>query len=220
MLAVTLAGFWPTFLARLVTTDFWHSLHGFTAIGWILGLAGQSWLMSRGRVRWHRRMAVVMLVLLVLLVTSALYVVGTMQHNPVFPPDVRTFFAFIDIPSTVLLVLLVGLGLANRRTPAAHKRYMAATALLGLPPALTRLYLNLFAPPLVPLVAFHLSLLTVHVIVVALIVNDLRSGERRLAYPMMLVFYLAIQVLIGPVSASGPWRALMAWYGGMPWFAP
>jgi len=72
-LAATLAGFWPSFFRHLGAADFWHSLHGITATLWIVGLATQSWLMSRGRVRWHRRVAWGVLLLLPILVISALY---------------------------------------------------------------------------------------------------------------------------------------------------
>ena len=217
-LAATLAGFWPSFFRHLGAADFWHSLHGITATLWIVGLATQSWLMSRGRVRWHRRVAWGVLLLLPILVISALYVVGVMQRNPAIPPFLHPFFAFIDLPSIAFLVVLVVLALRNVRVPAAHKRFMSATVMLGLPAALTRLYLTVF-PNVHPMLAFHGSLVTVEVILLVLIITDRRAGERRLAYPLSLAFFVAIQVLIGPVSSSGAWKAAMAWYGSLPVFS-
>ena len=113
---------------------------------------------------------------------------------------------------------LVVLALRNVRVPAAHKRFMSATVLLGLPAALTRLYLTVF-PNVHPMLAFYGSLVTVEVILLVLIITDRRAGERRLAYPLSLAFFVAIQLLIGPVSSSGAWKAAMAWYGSLPVFS-
>lgn len=113
---------------------------------------------------------------------SALYMVGIMQHNRQFPPFLPPFFAFIDLPSIVFLVVLVVLALRDVRTPAAHKRFTSATVLLGLPAALTRLYSLVLFPHLNPFIAFQGSLLTVEGILLALIVTDWRVGERQLAY--------------------------------------
>jgi hypothetical protein len=81
---------------------------------------------------------------------------------------------------------------------------MAATALVGLPPALARLYDNLgirfFGP-------IHTPLLTTNLVLLVLIVVDWRRGERRLAYPLLLVWNVGIQLFIAPLSATNPWLA-------------
>jgi hypothetical protein len=69
------------------------------------------------------------------------------------------------------------------------------------------------------MLAFHGSLVTVEVILLVLIITDRRAGERRLAYPLSLAFFVAIHVLIGPVSSSGAWKTAMAWYGSLPVFS-
>jgi hypothetical protein len=60
---------------------------------------------------------------------------------------------------------------------------------------------------------------TVEVILVALIVADHRAGERRLAYPLSLTFFVAVHALMLPVSASNAWVSLMSWYVKLPFFA-
>ena len=121
-LAVTIAGFWPSFFRRLGGGEFWHSLHGVTATLWIVALATQSWLMSRGHVRWHRRVAVGALVVLPLLITSALYMVAVMVRGSLtatapagsavassflLPLAASAFLAFIDLPTIAFVVVLV-----------------------------------------------------------------------------------------------------------------
>ena len=217
-LIAIVAGFWPSFFLPLGAGDVAHSLHGITATLWVVALIVQSALISRGLVTWHRRVARAALVVLAVLIPSALQMVAVMFRNPEMPPFLPPVLAFIDLPSVVFFVVLVALALRNTRTPAAHKRFMAATVLLGFPPALTRLYARLFAPTVDFMMALHLSFVTVEVILAALIVSDWRNGERRLAYPLSLAFFVAIHALMGPVAATSAWDTAMQWYATLPIF--
>ena len=217
-LAAIVAGFWPSFFRPLGTGDLSHSVHGVTATLWVLTLIVQSLLMSRGLVMWHRRVARAALILLPVLVLSALKMVAVMFANPEMPPFLPPLLAFIDLPSLVFLVVLVVLGLRNVRIPSAHKRFMASTVLLGLPPALTRLYARVFEPQVDFMQALHGSFITVEVVLLALILADRRAGERQLAYPMSLAFFVLVHVLMGPVGGSQAWQAAMSWYATLPVF--
>ncbi len=148
-------------------------------------------------------------------VTATLWVVAVMFANPNMPPFLPPLLAFIDLPSLAFMLLLVALALANVRTPAAHKRFMATTVLLAFPPALTRLYARVFEPTVDFMMALHGSFLTVEVVLVALILGDSRAGERRLAYPLSLTFFVCVHALMGPVAGSGWWGGLMGWHAGL-----
>jgi hypothetical protein len=216
VLAVTIAGFWSAFFRNPSESDFWHALHGTTATAWVVALALQSWLMSHGYVRWHRRVARGAIVVAPLLVVSALYMVRAMARNTTLPPFGPPQIVFVDLPLIAFFVVLVFLGLRNTRTPAAHQRFMSATVLLSFPATFTRLYARVLFPEMYPPVAFQASFVTAEVVLVALIVADWRAGERRLAYPLSLAVFVAIHVLMVPVSASGPWRAVTAWIASIP----
>jgi len=213
--AAIIAGFWPSFFQPLSGGSPAHTVHGVSATLWVLVLITQSWLMSRGMVWWHRRVAFFGLALLPVLVFSALLMVKAMLVNPQMPPFLPPLLSFIDLPSLVFLLVLVGMGLRNIRTPAAHKRFMAATILLSFPPALTRLYARVFAPHVDFMMALHGSFVTVEVILVALIASDWRAGERRAAYPLSLLFFSAVHLLMTPVAASDWWQAFLSWYGSI-----
>jgi len=218
-LLTIIGGFWPSFFKPLGAGDTPHSLHGITATLWVVALITQSLLISRGLVAWHRRVARGALLLLPIFVVSALQMVAVMFSNPEMPPFLPPLLAFIDLPTVVFLMVLVTLALRNVRTPAAHKRFMAATVLLGLPPALTRLYARLFAPAMDFMQALHASFVTVEVVLIALIVADRRAGESRLAYPLSLAFFGAVHVLMGPVANTVGWRTAMEWYARLPLFS-
>jgi hypothetical protein len=209
-LAAIVAGFWPSFFKPLGAGDVAHSLHGLTATLWVVTLAGQSWLMSRGLVRWHRRVAYITLVMLTVMVASALQMVAVMLANPEMPPSLATMLAFIDLPSVAFLLLLVTLALRNVRRPSAHKRFMAATVFIGFPPALARLYARVGAPGVDFMTALHASFVTVEAILVVLIAVDHRAGERRLAYPLSLAFFAVIHTLMIPVGASAAWASVLS----------
>ena len=215
-LAAIVAGFWPSFFRPLGAGDMGRTIHGTTATLWVVTLALQSWLVSRGLVVWHRRVARFAVVLLPVLCLSALYVVRVMLTSSAIPPFLRPLLAFIDLPSIAFLLLLFSLALINRRTPAAHKRFMAATVLLAFPPALTRLYQILFAPGIEIFTALHASFVTVEVILLALIFTDVRMGERRLAYPLSLGFFVTLHALMFPLSSAPWWTAFLGWYAGSP----
>ncbi len=214
-LAAIVAGFWPSFFRQLGAGDAGHTVHGITATLWVTLLIVQSWLMSRGLVIWHRRVSRLAFVVLPVLCVSALHMVAVMMTNPAMPPFLPPLLAFIDLPSVAFLIALVMLALWNVRTPTAHKRYMAATVLLGFPPALTRLYARVFEPRVDFMMALHGSFLTVELILIALIVSDLRAGERRLAYPLSLAFFATVHALMLPVAGSAGWQAFMRWYAGV-----
>lgn len=218
-LAVIVAGFWPSFFRPLGAGTVAHTVHGVTATLWVIALATQSWLVSRGLVMWHRRVAYAAIILLPILVGSALQMVAVMFANPWMPPLLPPLLAFIDLASLAFLILLVTLALRNRRTPPAHKRLMTATVLLAFPPALTRLYARLGAPQVDFVTALQGSFVTIELILVVLIVMDHRAGERRLAYPMSLVFFGAVHALMFPVATSAAWGELMAWYSELPLFS-
>lgn len=212
-LAAIVAGFWPSFFRPMGAGDLGHTIHGISATLWLVTLISQSWMMSRGMVQWHRRIGrTAVFVLLPVLCVSALWMVAAMTANPDMPPFLPPMLAFIDLPSIAFLIVLVALALRNVRTPMAHMRFMSATALLAFPPALTRLYARVFAPDVGFMMALHGSFLTVEVILLTLIVSDWRRGERHLAYPLSLGFFILVHLLMGPVSSMAGWQSFLASY--------
>jgi hypothetical protein len=207
---VIVAGFWPTFFQPMGSGTTMKNLHGVTSSLWYFGLMAQSWLMSRGLVAWHRRTAIGMIVLLPILAVSALSNTSTMLTTSLIPPEGRPFVAFADFQLVAQLFVFVGLGLKNRRTPSAHKRYMAATALVGFGPALARLYGRLHLAVGGPI---NGPMMTQNLILLTMIISDWRNGEgRRRAYPLMIVWNLAIQALIVPLATTAAWLAFCRWF--------
>lgn len=220
LFAVILAGFWPTFVRPMGAGGSpWRDVHGVTASLWFVGLIAQSWLMSRGHVLWHRRVARAMvLAVLPMLCLSAVVAIWLLLSGPVrggpgaIPARLRPQVALSDFVLIAELIALVALGLRNRHTPPAHQRYMAATALVGLGPGLGRLYRNLFG--WMPFGLLGPARITVEMLLVVLIAVDWRMGERRRwAYPLLLAMTLVATVTTPLLASTGWWLAFCRWFG-------
>jgi hypothetical protein len=212
---VVVLGFWPTFFQPLSGGTTLRTVHGVTSSLWYLALVIQPWLVTHGYVRWHRRVAVAVVALLPVVCVSALMTTRLMLAKSTLPPPVRPLIAYLDITLVTLFVALFLLGLRNRRVPAAHKRYMAATALLGFPPALTRFIARTFG--INPFLAINASFLIVELVLVVAIVADWRMGERRRrAYPIALGTHLAVQLLMTTIPATSWWLTFCGWFAAGP----
>jgi len=213
-LGVVVLGFWPSFFRPMGSGTVLRNVHGVTSTLWYLALMLQSFLMSRGNVKWHRRVAPFVVLLLPVLVVSALMATRVMLTSSALPPPIRPHIAYLDVTTTALLVVLFGLALRNRRTPPAHKRYMVSTVFIGFPPALTRFYVRTFGPAaMLPFGGIHLAFITAEIVLAVLMLVDWRMGERRRwAYPITFVTFVAIQLLMVPVSGTSAWLAFCRWF--------
>lgn len=210
-LSVVLLGFWPTFYQPRTSGTTLRNVHGVTSTLWYAALVVQPWLVTNGYVRWHRRVAVVVIALLPIVTVTALMNTRVMLTRGALPPIARPLIAYLDVTLVALFVVLFLLGLRNRKTPAAHKRYMVSTAFVGFPPAITRFVARQFG--LNPILAINISLFVVELILITLIVVDWRMGERRRrAYPIALAAHVTVQLFMTSIPASAPWLAFCRWF--------
>jgi hypothetical protein len=213
--AVVFLGFWPTFYQPMTSGTTLRNVHGATSTLWYVALVVQPWLVTNGYVRWHRRVAVAVIALLPIVCVTALMNTRKMLTTSALPPAARPLIAYLDVTLVVLFVVLFLLGLRNRRTPAAHKRYMVSTALVGFPPAITRFAVRAFGVN--PIMGINISFYVVELILITLIVADWRMGaRRRWAYPIALVTHAAVQLFMATIPATSWWLAFCRWFAAGP----
>jgi uncharacterized membrane protein len=210
LLGVAFAGFYPSFFGRLAQARWQHHFHGFAATAWVLLLIGQTWLIRSGRRRLHRTVGKLSVVLALAFVVSGALIVQDMLTRD--SPFARLFgprLAFADISSIVFFGFAYGAAIQHRGEKALHARWMAATALPLLPPALARVIGGyLMSHPSFEL-AFHLSFVVTHLLVIALLVHDWRGGKVRAPY-IVLLLVLALQQVSFDLSLKVPaWRAVV-----------
>lgn len=214
-LAAIVAGFWQTFFGNPLSNDVWHTFHGIASTLWVVLLITQSLLVGRGYHRWHRRLGWASLGLVAALVGTSSYMVWIeLTGDPDFPRDLRLSLVFLDIGFLVLFVTAYAAGLRFRRTRELHSRLMGSTILIGLGPALGRLYAQQ-----IPAVhglsgALAWALWTIEAVLALAILLELRRGRPLWPFPVILAAFALIQ--LGSVWATGPYFAALARTAGAP----
>lgn len=216
LLLLAVAGFYPSYFARLGQTDATHHFHGIVATLWLLLLILQSWLIRANRRRLHRQLGWLSLALVPLFAASGVMIVHAMLASKAgFPAVYGARLAFLDLVSVLYFVTAYGLALRYRRNVQLHARFMASTAMLLAPPALARLLGNT-----VPAIhsfeaAFHLAFAATELAVLALMLDDRRQGRLRAPYPLLLAVLFLEHAGFLVVPHLGLWARFAHWFGGL-----
>jgi hypothetical protein len=203
-LAAIVAGFWPTFFGDPASNDAWHTLHGIASTLWVVLLIAQSLLIGRGN-RWlHERLGWSSLGLVaVLLGTSAYMVWIELVGVEPFPRDLRLTLVFLDVAFLALFVAAYALGLIHRKRPRLHARLMGSTILIGLGPALGRLYAERIPAAGGLSGALLWAMWTIEAILVVAVLLELRRGRVLWPFPAMLAAFVAVHVGMGWATGDG-----------------
>lgn len=116
-------------------------LHGIVFTAWLALFAVQTQLIARDRVDLHMKLgvagAVLALLVLALGLATAFYTAATprLRASGLSPAQ----FSIVPLMSILLFAVFVGLGLALRHRPAAHKRLMVLAMIATLGPAVGRI---------------------------------------------------------------------------------
>ncbi len=217
-LAITVAGFWPSFfgvLAEVTRTDL---LHGWSATGWLCLTVIQAALIGGDRRGVHRALGYLSVALALLVVFTGF---GAVQNQTMRTLDETQRYLFMFNVSNLLqlttFTVFLGLGIVAARRGAIthHMRFMMGTSLIVLPPPFERLWVN-WAPALVPDydVAFYASLLTVELILATLVIVEWRRGRIYPQFPAIMALFALILLIAKPV-AEAPWfQSFSYWFAG------
>ena len=151
LIAVVVSGFSIAALSRpggVMATPLFLHLHGAVFLGWFVLLAVQAFLIGRGSRALHMRLGQMSLGLALAIVVIGYFVVSHAIAQPDKtiagrPAVIGAVFPIFDI---INFVVAYTLGIANRANGDAHKRFMLASALLMIDPAMARLVLELGGP--------------------------------------------------------------------------
>lgn len=214
-LAAIVAGFWRTFFGDPLSNDFWHIAHGAASTLWVFLLIAQSLLVGRGNYRWHRRLGWASIGLAAALVGTSSYMVWIeLTGDPDFPRDLRLTLVFLDIGFLILFVAAYGSGLWFRHDRPVHSRLMGSTILIGLGPALGRLYAQRIPAAHGLSGALTWAFWTIEAVLALAILLELRRGRPPWPFPTMLAAFGLIQV--GSIWATGDQFAAIARAAGAP----
>ena len=145
-IAVTVAGFWPSFFSRLGEVPAAHMVHGMLATGWLVLVLVQASFIRLRRVSWHRFLGWLSVAWFVLLIATSCYMVIIMMAgtgpNPI-PFDKAKIFAFSDVTALPLFIFAYAGAIYWRRDRHVHSRLMVITVVAGLLPAVARFFFGL-----------------------------------------------------------------------------
>lgn len=215
-LVLAVAGFWPSFFAKLPETPLPHHLHGWSATAWML-LPLVQYALIRGRRReWHRVLGWASLVLAAVVAVSGFYVVRMMAFRSVEKFNLVSIkFVWLDLTGVALFCVYVGVAMfaARRRDARLHVTALAASAFIPLEAALERLYVN-YLPSMVPDfdAALYAALITLEVIIATIVAMEWRSGRIRWPMPTLLAYYLVMHVSATPVAKTESFQAFSNWF--------
>ncbi len=203
ILAVAVLAFIPSYFTVLSATSLSMHIHAFLMYIWLGGLVSMAILIRSGQRSWHRRIGYASPLVVVAMLYSGFIV--TLESLDVglseLTPEVLRFKR-LPVLTLIAFSILYLLGLAFRKHPQAHFRFMISTAILLIGPALRRILLLI---PLTKPAYINLSFLLLGALTLALIALDIRKGYVRSPYFVTLA--LLALVLIG----FRYWRAIFAY---------
>lgn len=216
---IAVAGFWPSFFAKLAETPLPHHIHGWSATAWMLLPLVQFALIRGQRRELHRRLGYVSLALTVLVAISGVYVVQMMAaHNRTRFNLINVKFVWLDLTGLALFAVLVVAAIlaARRRDMRLHVMALVGTAFIPLEAALERLCVN-HAPGIAPDfdAALYAALITLESACVLAIVVEWKSGRIRWPMPLLLSYYLLMHLSATPIAQSPRFQAFSSWVGAI-----
>ena len=199
-LFIATAGFYFSYWSVFTEVPFHQHLHGLTATAWFLLLILQPWLHKQGNMKLHRRFGFIGLFLAGAVVFSALQVVGNNLANERLDSVLRYGLTWADFLFLTGFSHAVLMAMWWSKDTAVHARYMIASAIWALLPALARLIyypmivINGYPPPVsfVNVIYSSVALIVVTVLLVAAL--DYRL-EKKLYTSYILV--AAVTLLFG-----------------------
>lgn len=209
-------GFWPTYFAQSIRpiSGIDHA-HGLAMFGWCAMLIVQSFLIRRANRKLHRAFGKISYALVPIIVVSTL-MLANQQINARGLTGEGLYVLMLQITILPQFVIFYSLAIWNRKRSDVHARYMICTALPLLDPIFARvLIFNVLSGDYAGMAQYFTFALT-DLILIALIVWDWRSSQRKDVFLPMLFVLVALQLPVFFAVDSTAWHAFSAWFMSLP----
>ncbi len=217
---VALIGFWQSYFSKFFDGVKFNSIDGYihfhaaTMVLWITLLITQALLIRFKHNSWHRLLGRFSFVLVPLVIISLIL----LAHSQIVLGDYgvtynRLYILFLQLSLLVIFVIAYVLAMINRKTPARHARYMIATSLTLIDPAVARLPINL---PDIPFSYQVYTFSLIDLILVILIIAEYRQQRGREVFPIMLAIFVFFQWLNLTWTRSEWWDNFALWFAMLP----
>jgi hypothetical protein len=191
-------------------------VHTALMICWMLLLVAQPFLIKMHRVDLHRRVGRAAFVLVPLAVVAAILLAHSrFTAIPAAGFSAAAGFLYLPLAATFLFAVTGALGLALRKTPVLHARFMVCTSLALIDPVVARILGHRF-PPLendlhYALIGYGITDLAL----LALVLADRQPGGRAVFVTMLVVFG-TVHAGYFTLAQTGAWLGLAQAFTALP----
>jgi hypothetical protein len=214
LLLIAAIGFWPDYLAKPWSgIDAYTHVHAALGTAWLLLLIAQPLLIRSRSFATHRLLGRMSIAL-----AAAFVVAGILLTHVRFasmPPEVFAKAApFMSLPLTMTLLFAAAflLALQWRRSPPVHARFMGATAVALIDPALARANNFLFPPLPATWMYQAISFTVMAAILVTMWATLPRATRGRAAFQWFTCATIAVLGLLFLVPRTEGWLAFAGWF--------
>jgi hypothetical protein len=213
--ALVLAGFWKTYFSRLSLADLVTHLHAGLMLAWMAMLLVQPWLVRTRRMSLHRQVGQFSYGVMPGVLVTALWL--SQLRMAAAPPEMfglQAMLLYLGTAASVMLALFWGLAIRHRRDSALHARYMVATALVMIDPAMARLVLALL-PEGVRINPSWVGYALTFAVLGLLMWCERGAPRGRGVFRFVTLVFVVNFVLMHVVPGTQPWQAFARWWGGL-----
>ena len=226
VIAVTVAGFWPSYFSTFTQGPWQFHAHGVAASIWVVLVATQSWTAQHRQFAWHATAGKASLLLFPFLIAGLAAIIDlTAKHYVAGDGPVRILFGGTFLFGLVLAiaayVLLYYRALKYRRKVWLHSGYMLATPLILWESPFSRV-MNGFVPGLgiagpqdFPHILHSIEWAMATSVVFALVVRW-RVGERAQPFLVAACFIVAQMIAMGQLGDLAIVRSGLSFIGNLP----
>lgn len=215
LLFLAIAGFWQSYFSKLFSgIDSYTHIHAATMVLWLGMLITQVFLIRLHKRSLHNFIGNFSYLLVPILIVSLIL----LAHNQITIHDfgltyTRLYVLFLQLSLLAIFIIAYGLAIINRHNPVRHARYMIATALTLIDPAVARLPIDL------PSIPFSYQVWTfglTDLILVTLIFLERKQKSGREVFPIMLVIFLFFQIINLTMTRTPIWDNFALWFAKLP----
>lgn len=210
-------GFWVTYFTRPPETlSVYDHLHGFGLAAWVLMLVLQSFLIRTNR-RWIHRQTGKLAFLLGPWIVISTIVLAHYRLNVRGLTTEGLYFLGLQIFILIQYTVCYTMAIWYRKQPDLHARWMICTAFSLLDPIFARiLVVNFIQVPLETGIIQYITYAFIDLIVIALILRDWKTEQRRDVFLPVLILLLVTQLPTLFVVNISAWESFAGWFMGLP----
>ncbi len=206
---IVIFGFAPSYFKPFFEVEPIFHFHALPAVLWMMVLIVQPTLFNIGKIKIHRMVGLVSLIIAFWVFIGSLMIVDHMLMVTFNEDGTNTEyqFAFSSIILSIGFLVFVALAYYRRKNIHLHSRYMISTAFFALPPGLIRIFDE------VSLSQNHSLTYSISIVLIfILILIDYKKGKVYLPYLILMVLFSLIAILFTSIHEWDWWRNLVDAY--------